>query len=163
MRTGTLRIIIPGIIVVILIVTALIMFGCDKKGERDPKRLSPEFVIEKMADRLKLSEVQVDSLRTIQEETRIKRDELFGNFGNGMGPMMFFDIVIEGEIKHQDFDEKTDIFRDKMLEMDRFTAGQMLKVHYLLSEEQRQKLSEHIQEFSRKRYRNKGKRENIRK
>ena len=155
MKTGLKKFNVIWVIVTLILMIVSFFIGSNTSRMRRPERLSPEFIIQKLADKLELSETQIDSLAVIGEETRKRREDLFSKERGRFNPMIFFDIIIEGEVKLVEFQGGSDNFRDKMILMDEYTAGQMLKIHHLLNQDQRESLSELITTFIEKNFKHK--------
>ena len=158
----------------IILILSVIFFafsqGCDRgssvkedtKSNRSHKRKHRDISrygfgrIEKMAKDLSLSEEQVLELKKIEEEMREKRSLMHQerkdqeSIKKKMVGLIRKDSLSREEVLNF-MNELHSLKEEHRMRMDSLTAERLAKMHSILTEEQREKLAEKIEEFEHKR------------
>ncbi len=142
-------------ILVFLIVMVIFAFeSCDRRGFRfPPRRPHPEkdtdFLLERFARDLDLTEEQREKLDKIKDEIIEKRKERREKLREEHEEFMdkIVALVKSDKISKEQIYEILEIRDEKMEEMNDFLIDKLIEVHEMLTTEQREKIAEKLETF----------------
>jgi len=142
-------------ILIFLIVMVIFAFeGCDRRGFRLPIRRphtekDADFLLEKFARDLDLTEEQREKLDKIRDEIIEKREERREELRKEHEEFMdkIVALVKSDKISKEQIYEILEIRDEKTKEMNDFLIDKLIDVHEMLTTEQREKIAEKLETF----------------
>lgn len=142
------------ILILLLLMVIFTLESCDRRGFRfPPRRPHPEkdadFLLEKFARDLNLTEEQREKLDNIRDEIIEKRKERREKLREEHEEFMdkIVALVKSDKISKEQIYEILEIRNEKMEEMNDFLIDKLIEVHEMLTPEQREKIAEKLETF----------------